>query len=312
MWYSFGLFDDYAHVFKIFTSALAFIIHVLSGSELIDYLNEKKMYEKITQTVQYLSNLTDMTPEVGIILGTGLGRFIDDIDIELAVNYADIPNFPISTVESHSGRLVFGSLSGKSVIVMHGRFHYYEGYSMDQVVFPVRVMKLLGIGALYVSNAAGGLNPAFQKSDLMIIEDHINFQTANPLIGKNLDQLGHRFPDMSQPYSRRLIDRAHRVAEIHKIHTKEGIYVSVPGPSLETRAEYRMLRMLGGDAVGMSTVPEVIVARHMNLAVFAVSVITDLCDPDNLKPITLEEVIEVADKAEPNLVLLFREMLKIV
>ncbi len=269
-----------------------------------------RMLSKIQEAVSFLQSQSIPTPEVGIILGTGLGQLVQDIDIQVSINYADIPNFPISTVESHSGRLLFGTLSHKPVVVMQGRFHYYEGYSMPEVVFPVRVMKLLGIKYLFVSNASGGLNPKFEKSDLMVIEDHINFQPSNPLIGQNIEELGTRFPDMSEPYDKKLIAKAHQVAKAQKINLQEGVYVSVPGPNLETRAEYRMLRLMGADTVGMSTVPEVIAARHMNLPVFAVSVITDLCDPDNLAFVTLAEVIEAASIAEPKLTLLFRELVK--
>lgn len=263
--------------------------------------------DKIREAYLYLHDIQSIKPDFGIILGTGLGALVKDLDITSRVSYKDIPHFPISTVESHSGELIFGQLGGKNVVVMHGRFHYYEGYDMKQVTFPVRVMKMLGIERLFVSNAAGGLNPTYNKSDLMVINDHINLQPENPLTGPNLDQMGDRFPDMSEPYSREMIHLAHGIAQEMGIELQEGTYVSVSGPNLETKAEYRFLRTIGADAVGMSTVPEVIVARHMKLPVFAVSVITDLCYGE-IESVSIAEVIEAAVKAEPHMTKLIAKM----
>ena len=250
-------------------------------------------------------------PETGIILGTGLGTLANEVDVEHEISYADIPHFPLSTVESHAGRLLLGRLSGRPVAVLQGRFHYYEGYTMQQVVMPVRVMKLLGITQLIVSNAAGGLNPDYGLSDLMLIDDHINLQPSNPLVGKNLDELGPRFPDMYAAYDRTLLARAEAAAQQLGIsgQTRRGVYVSVPGPMLETPAEYRYLRLIGADAVGMSTVPEVIAARHLDLPVLAVSVITDLCAPDKLKPVIIQEILAAAAAAEPRLSALIKAVL---
>nr|WP_225840851.1 purine-nucleoside phosphorylase [Rufibacter glacialis] len=249
-------------------------------------------------------------PDFGIVLGTGLGALVQDLQVAFSLNYADIPHFPVSTVESHSGKLIFGELGGRKVVVMQGRFHFYEGYSMEQVVFPIRVMKLLGIQKLFVSNAAGGLDPAFNTSDLMVITDHINLLPSNPLIGKNLDELGPRFPDMSEPYSEHLVQQALEISQLHGLNVKTGVYVSVPGPMLETKAEYNYLRTIGADAVGMSTVPEVIAAVHLGLPVFAVSVITDLCVPGKIKKVVLMDILESAAKAEPNMTLLIKELIK--
>jgi purine-nucleoside phosphorylase len=254
--------------------------------------------DKIKQALNYIREQTDFNPEVGIILGTGLGALVDRMDIKFQTDYSDIPYFPISTVESHTGRLIFGLLSGRKVVAMQGRFHYYEGYDMKEVTFPVRVMKLLGIDTLFVSNAAGGVNLDFQISDLMIIEDHIDLTKENPLTGKNMDEFGGRFPDMSEPYDRSLIDKGLDIAQQNGIRCHEGVYVGVSGPNLETRAEYRFIRRIGGDAVGMSTIPEVIVARHMGLKVFAISAITDICDPDHLEVAEISNILTAAAKAE--------------
>ena len=271
-------------------------------------------FEKLNEALTFIRSFYKEKPKVGIILGTGLGALVNEVEISLTISYQDIPHFPISTVESHAGKLIFGKLGGKNVIVMQGRFHYYEGYSMKQIVFPVRVLKMLGIEYLFVSNAAGALHPNFKLSDLMILEDHINLLPSNPLIGKNIPALGIRFPDMFEPYSNKLIELAENVIsdnqELSFSNFHKGVYVSVSGPNLETRAEYRYLRTIGADAVGMSTVPEVIAAVHMNLPVFAVSVLTDLCQPENVKPITLEEVLEAAAIAEPKMAFLFKEMIK--
>ncbi len=272
-------------------------------------------FEKLNEALTFIRSFYKDKPKVGIILGTGLGALVDEVETKLTISYEDIPHFPLSTVESHAGKLIFGKLSGQNVMVMQGRFHYYEGYSMQQIVFPVRVMKMLGIEYLFVSNAAGALNPTYRLSELMVLEDHINLLPSNPLIGKNISELGIRFPDMFEPYSSKLINLADEIVKEqatknNKINFHKGVYVSVSGPNLETRAEYRYLRTIGADAVGMSTVPEVIAAVHMNLPVFAVSVLTDLCQPENVKPITLEEVLQAAALAEPKMAFLFKEMIK--
>ena len=250
-------------------------------------------------------------PETGIILGTGLGALANEVEVVHEINYADIPHFPLSTVESHAGRLLLGRLGGKDVAVLQGRFHYYEGYTMPQVVLPVRVLKLLGISRLLVSNAAGGLNPDFRIADLMLIDDHINLQPTNPLIGPNLDALGPRFPDMFAPYDATLLAHAEAAAQaLGQVGTtRRGVYASVPGPMLETPAEYRYLRTIGADAVGMSTVPEVIAARHLGLPVLAVSVITDLCAPGHLRPVVLADIFAAAALAEPRLTALIKAVI---
>lgn len=262
------------------------------------------------ETVAYLqTRLVDFVPDFGIILGTGLGALVNELEIVDSIPYEEIPYFPVSTVESHSGKLIVGMLANRKVIVMQGRFHYYEGYTMEQVVYPVRIMKLLGIQKLFVSNAAGGLNPNFNTSDLMVITDHINLQPTNPLIGKNHDDLGPRFPDMSEPYDDDLIHQARVISTELDIALQFGVYVSVPGPMLETKAEYKYLSLIGADAVGMSTVPEIIAARHMGLPCFAVSVITDMCVPGKIKKVILLDILEAAAKAEPNMTALIRELI---
>src|SRR6201985_2243979 len=267
------------------------------------------MLENIQQTTSYIkSRIGDFEPEVGIILGTGLGGLVTEIEVEKQLMYSNIPDFPISTLEFHSGKLIFGMLAGKKVVAMQGRLHYYEGYSMQQITLPVRVMKMLGIKTLFVSNASGSLNPDFKKGDLMVIEDHINLQHLNPLIGRNEAELGPRFPDMSQPYQLSLISKALDIAAANNITCHKGVYVAVTGPNLETKAEYRYLRIIGGDAVGMSTAPEVIVANHMGLPVFAISVLTDEGFPDTLKPLSVEENIKAAEEAEPKLTLILKEL----
>jgi purine-nucleoside phosphorylase len=253
------------------------------------------------EALAFLRARTAAAPEIGIILGTGLGGLTTEIVQEAVFDYGDIPHFPVSTVESHHGRLIFGALAGKPVVAMQGRFHSYEGYTMQQVTFPVRVMKSLGVSTLLISNAAGGMNPQFSRGSIMIITDHINLLGDNPLIGVNDDTLGPRFPDMSEPYSRRLIGIADAVALDLKIRVEHGVFVAVPGPNLETRAEYRFLRLIGADAVGMSTVPENIVANHMGMKVLGFSIITDECFPDSLQPAKVEEIIAVAGKTEPKL-----------
>jgi purine-nucleoside phosphorylase len=268
------------------------------------------MLESILRTTAYIkSRIGDFEPEVGIILGTGLGALVSEIEVEKQLMYSNIPDFPISTLEFHSGKLIFGKLNGVKVVAMQGRLHYYEGYNMQQITFPVRVMKMLGIKTLFVSNASGSLNPDFKKGDLMVIEDHINLQPLNPLTGRNEDELGPRFPDMSEPYRRDLIDKALNIAKTNNITCHKGVYVGVTGPNLETKAEYRYLRIIGGDAVGMSTVPEVIVARHSGLTVFAISVLTDEGFPELLKPVSLDEILAVARVAEPKMTLILKELI---
>jgi purine-nucleoside phosphorylase len=266
--------------------------------------------DQIEIASEYLSSKYPKKPQVGIILGTGLGQLIKHMEVLFEIPYDLIPHFPLSTVESHHGKLVFGRLAGKSVVAMQGRFHYYEGYSMQQVTFPVRVLKKLGISHLFLSNAAGGLHPDFEIGDLMVIQDHIDLLPENPLRGKNLDQFGVRFPDMSEPYDLGLVKKALEITQKNSIRATPGVYVAVQGPNLETKAEYKYLRTIGADAVGMSTVPEVIVARHMGLPVFAVSAITDLCSPGKVKKISLAEVLAGAAKAEPGMSLLIMELIK--
>lgn len=264
--------------------------------------------QNIREAADYIKSQLDFNPETGIILGTGLGGLVKLMEVEKEIPYDDIPHFPVSTVESHHGKLLLGTLNGKKVVVMQGRFHYYEGYTMRQVTFPVRVMKLLGIAQLFVSNAAGGLNPEYKIADLMILNDHINLQPDNPLTGPNYDELGPRFPDMFQSYDPDMIGKALNIAKEMECGVHQGVYAAVPGPNLETPAEYRYLRTIGADAVGMSTVPEAIVARHMGLPVFAVSVITDLCYPGAIEEMNIEKVLAAAAKAEPYLTELMREM----
>ncbi len=267
------------------------------------------MLKKINEAADFIKSKYKTRPLVGIVLGSGLGSFTDDIAIEFEIAYNEIPHFPVSTVEGHSGKLIFGELSGRKVVAMAGRFHYYEGYSTQEVVFPIRVLKFLGIDTLLISNAAGGTNTSFQVGDLMVIKDHISMLTLNPLLGKNEETFGPRFPDMSEPYRKSLIEKAKIIATENNIELKEGVYVGVTGPSFETRAEYRMLRLLGGDAVGMSTVQEVVAAVHLGLPVFALSVITDVGIREEENKITHEEVLKAAKDAEPKLSLIFRELI---
>lgn len=267
------------------------------------------MLKPYLESVDYIKSRTKINPSLGIILGTGLGGLVKEIEIIDEIPYDQIPHFPLSTVESHSGKLIFGKLGGKDVVAMQGRFHYYEGYNMTQVTYPVRVMKLLGIEKLFVSNASGGLNPDFSVGEIMVIEDHISLFPINPLIGKNLDEFGPRFPDMSEPYDKNLIALAKEVAQDHQIKLSTGVYLGLTGPSLETPAEYKYLRTIGADAVGMSTVPEIIVARHMEIPCFAISIITDLGVPGKIKKVSLEEVIEVATRQEPKMTLILKELI---
>ena len=268
------------------------------------------MLTKINQTADYLRSRVDDMPRTAIILGTGLGALVDHIDDKLYIPYSEIPNFPVSTVEGHSGNLIFGRLGGKRVIAMQGRFHYYEGYDMKAVTFPVRVFKALGVDTLFVSNAAGGMNKDFRVGDVMVITDHINLFPENPLRGRNYSELGPRFPAMTEPYDHALIAEADRVAAGLGIRLMHGVYVGTPGPTFETPAEYEYFRIIGGDAVGMSTVPEVIVARHASMRVFGVSVITDLGGKDITEVPTHEEVQRAAEKAQPNVVAVMRELIK--
>ncbi len=268
------------------------------------------MLGKIKETTQFIQKQITFQPEIGIILGTGLGGLVSEMDVVHKIKYSDIPNFPVSTVDGHQGNLIFGKLGNKNVVAMQGRFHYYEGYSMQEITLPVRVLKMLGISNLIVSNASGGMNPEFEVGDLMIINDHINLFGTNPLIGKNYNELGPRFPDMSQAYDHNLIKIAMDIAKEMKINVKQGVYAGVTGPTFETPAEYNYIRSIGADAVGMSTVPEVIVARHMNLTCFAISVITDSGVPGHIVEITHEEVQQIAAKSEPILAELIKRLLE--
>jgi len=270
----------------------------------------KTKSKDIAEAVEYIKGQVTEMPVVGIVLGTGLGGLVNEIEISKEIAYNFIPHFPLSTVESHFGKLIFGTLGGKKVVAMQGRFHYYEGYSMREITFPIRVLKELGIEALYISNAAGGMNLDYDKGDLMIIDDHINLQPANPLVGPNMEEFGPRFPDMSRPYDPEMIQRAQAIAKEEGITARVGVYVAVTGPNLETRAEYRYLRMIGADVVGMSTVPEVIVANHMGLKTFAISVITDECDPDNLEVADVADIIATAMAAEPKLTKILSRLIK--
>ena len=267
------------------------------------------LIEQLNETVSYIKTIYPYTPDAGIVLGSGLGDFAKEISINAEIEYKNIPHFPVSTVEGHKGKLIFGELEGKRVVAMGGRFHFYEGYSAREVTFPIRVMHRLGIKTLFLSNAAGSVNPDYKVGDLMIIRDHISFATENPLMGKNYDELGPRFPDMSEPYDKGLIKKAKTFAKELRIEIHEGVYFVVTGPTFETRAEYKMIHILGGDVVGMSTVQENIVAVHMGLPVFAVSVVTDIGIRDDDNVITHEEVLEAARHAEPKLAALFKKMI---
>ncbi|MXN91572.1 purine-nucleoside phosphorylase [Flavobacterium sp. Sd200] len=268
------------------------------------------MWEKVEQTANYIFSITNFTPQDGIILGSGLGNFVDDIAIEFSIPYTDLPNFPVTTVAGHGGRLIFGTIGSKKVVAMQGRFHFYEGYSMQQVTFPVRVMKQLGVQKLIVSNASGGVNPGYKVGDVVIINDHINLMPEHPLRGANDERFGPRFVNMSEPYNRSLIRLAKEIAIREQIEVKDGVYLGLQGPTFETLAEYRMVKILGADCVGMSTVPEVIVARHMDVECFGLSVITDMGDtPDNLATVSHEEVLEAARSAEPKVRNLIKQLI---
>jgi purine-nucleoside phosphorylase len=268
------------------------------------------MNKLIQETTDYLIDKGFDKPEIGIILGTGLGKLTDEIEIEHVVSYNHIPNFPTATVEFHKGKLIYGSLSGKKVVVMQGRFHVYEGYTLMDVTYPVRIMHQLGISTLLVSNAAGAINKEFKKGEIMIIDDHINLLGGSPLAFKGVQKFGERFVDMSNPYDPDIINTIETIAEEQGINLHKGVYASVVGPQLETKAEYRYLDIIGADAVGMSTIPEVIVANHLKIKVSALSVLTDECDPDNLKPVIIDEIIAMAGKAEPAMITLYTELIK--
>ncbi|NAS12794.1 purine-nucleoside phosphorylase [Poritiphilus flavus] len=269
-------------------------------------LTQKQLEESTT----YLKNRGFDSPEIGIVLGTGLGKMVHEIKDPIEAHYNHIPFFPLATVEFHSGKLIYGKLEGKKVVVMQGRFHLYEGYDHTDVTYPIRVMHMLGIQKLFISNAAGAINLSYKKGDMMLIEDHINLQGGSPLAFKNVAEFGDRFVDMSEPYDPEMRKRIEEIAEQEQITLRKGVYVSVVGPQLETKAEYRMLKVLGADAVGMSTVPEVIVANHLRLPIVAVSVLTDECDPDNLEPINIQEIIAIAEQTEPKMIKLFKELIK--
>jgi purine-nucleoside phosphorylase len=266
-------------------------------------------FDKLQETTAFLKRYNTANAKICVVLGSGLGNFVKEIKVDHEVPYKDIPHFPVSTVEGHQGKLIFGTIAGKNIIAMAGRFHFYEGYNSEAVVFPIRVMKFLGVETIFLSNAAGGVNPKLKVGDLMIINDHISMDIVNPLIGKNDERMGPRFPDMSEPYKKDLIAKAKEIAQKEGIEVKEGVYYGVTGPTFETHAEYRMIHILGGDAVGMSTVQEVIVATHMSMRVFAMSVITDVGIREENNVITHEEVLEAAHAAEPKFSTIFRELI---
>jgi len=268
------------------------------------------MWEQVQQTVDYIKNKTGFTPEYGVILGSGLGSFTDDIVVEHTLLYNEIPNFPVSTVEGHKGALVFGTIGTKKVVAMQGRFHYYEGYDMKQVTFPVRVLKYLGVTKLIVSNASGGVNPNYKVGSIVLIKDHINMMPEHPLRGKNDERFGPRFVNMSEPYSQKMIAKAKELANELHIEVQDGVYLGLQGPTFETLSEYKMVKLLGADCVGMSTVPEVIVARHMDLETFGLSVITDMGNEESIESITHEEVLEAAKSAEPQVRRLIKELIE--
>jgi purine-nucleoside phosphorylase len=271
---------------------------------------ESNLLQQLNETTAYIKTKYKNQPLIGVVLGSGLGNYIKQMQVECEIDYAEIPQFPVSTVAGHSGKLIFGAINGKNVVVMAGRFHYYEGYTPQQVVYPIRVMKMLGVRTLLISNAAGGVNSNFKVGDMMIINDHISLFTINPLPGKNEDELGLRFPDMSEPYSKEIISKAKAIAKDLGYDVKEGVYCGVTGPTFETRAEYKLIKAVGGDAVGMSTVQEVIAAVHAGMKVFAMSIITDLGIREEDNVITHEEVLAAANEAEPKLTAIFKELVK--
>ena len=266
--------------------------------------------KQLDESVAYLKNKGFDAPEIGIVLGTGLGKLSDEIENPIEAHYNNIPFFPLATVEFHTGKLIYGTLEGKKVVVMQGRFHVYEGYDLLDVTYPIRVMHQLGIQKLFISNAAGAINLKYKKGDMMLIDDHINLQGGSPLAFKNVSEFGDRFVDMLAPYDKEMSKKLINIAQKEGINLQTGVYASVVGPQLETRAEYRMLKIMGADAVGMSTVPEVIVANHLRLPIVAVSVLTDECDPDNLQAVNIAEIIEIASDTEPKMIKLFRELIK--
>ena len=268
--------------------------------------------KQLDESVAHLQSKGFDQPEIGIVLGTGLGKLVEEIQNPIEAHYNNIPYFPLATVEFHSGKLIYGTIGNKKVVVMQGRFHLYEGYDFSDVTYPIRVMHQLGIKKLFISNAAGAINLNFSKGDIMLIEDHINLQGGSPLAFKNVAEFGDRFVDMMEPYDVDMRNKIAAIAHKESIALQKGVYVSVVGPQLETKAEYRMLKLMGADAVGMSTVPEVIVANHLRLPVVAVSVLTDECDPDNLQPVDIQEIISIAGSTEPKMILLFKELLKVL
>lgn len=269
-----------------------------------------ELINKINETLKVIREKTSDEYTIGIVLGTGLGGLVNEIEIDTEIEYSDLPHFPLSTVESHQGKLIFGKINGKNIVAMQGRFHFYEGYSMQQITYPIRVMKFLGVSTLLVSNACGGMNPIYSRGDVMVMLDQINLLGDNPLIGKNEDELGPRFPDMSEPYDLKLIELAEKIALESNIKLQKGVYIAVPGPNLETKAEYRFLRTTGADVVGMSTVPENIVANHMGMKVLGFSIITDECFPDSLKSVNVQEIIATAMEAEPKMTMIMKEVIK--
>jgi purine-nucleoside phosphorylase len=273
---------------------------------------QESILQQLHETTAYIKTKYAAQPSIGIVLGSGLGNFTNDIQVEAEIGYSELPHFPVSTVKGHRGKLIFGKLNGRSVVVMAGRFHYYEGYTPQQVVYPIRAMKMLGVKTFLISNAAGGVNSSFKVGDLMIIKDHIGLFTVNPLLGKNEEELGTRFPDMSEPYSKELIAKARSIAQKFGYDVKEGVYIGVTGPSFETRAEYKLIQVIGGDAVGMSTVQEVIAAVHAGIKVFAMSIITDMGIREEENIITHEDVLAAAAAAEPKMTAIFKEMVAVV
>ncbi|MCP5061589.1 MAG: purine-nucleoside phosphorylase [Ignavibacteriae bacterium] len=269
-----------------------------------------ELINKINETLKVIREKTSEDYTIGIVLGTGLGGLVSEIEVENEIDYSELPHFPLSTVESHQGKLIFGKVNGKNIVAMQGRFHFYEGYSMQQITYPIRVMKFLGVNTLLVSNACGGMNPIYSRGDVMVMLDQINLLGDNPLIGKNEDEFGPRFPDMSEPYDLELIALAEKIALENNIKLQKGVYIAVPGPNLETKAEYRFLRTTGADVVGMSTVPENIVANHMGMKVLGFSIITDECFPDSLKPVNVQEIIATAMEAEPKMTMIMKEVIK--
>ena len=269
-----------------------------------------ELLQQITSAADYITSNIANQPQVAVILGSGLGGFTEEVEIEVEINYTDIPHFPVSTVEGHSGKMIFGKLAGKQIVVLSGRFHFYEGYTPSEVVFPIRVLQRMGIQHLLITNAAGGTNTHFKVGDLMVIKDHISFAIVNPLLGKNLDELGTRFPDMSEPYSKKMIAIAHDIAKQEGFELKEGVYFGVTGPSFETRAEYKLIQFLGADAVGMSTVQEVITAVHAGMQIFAISVITDIGVREEENVISHKDVLEAANASAPKLTSLLMSLIE--